>query len=123
MSPDRLLFGQAGFSAMVKAKDSTGRKLYPYIAPQNANGQAAFRFSSMEISGVTMYPAWALAASGIVSAKSFLFDRESVHGWASSPRRLDFDYQVKSVFVGIWGYAATVISDLNGLRVINYDPV
>lgn len=110
------------YKKLAAAVDSSGRKLFPIIAPQNATGQAASRFSSINVSGVTMYPAWALAATGTVAASSYLFDRESVHGWASAPRKLEFDHQVKSVFVGIWGYAATVISDLAGVREIVYDP-
>lgn len=111
------------FKKLAAAVDGNGRKLFPILAPQNATGTAAARFRSIDVSGVTVYPAWALAASGSVVASSYLFDRESVHGWASAPRKLDFDYQVKSVFVGIWGYAATVISDLAGVREITYDPV
>jgi len=110
------------YKRLAAAVDSSGRKLFPILAPQNASGTARSRYSAIDVSGVTMLPAWALAATGSVSAKSYLFDRESVHGWASAPRKLDFDYQVKSVFIGIWGYAAAVISDLAGVRVINYDP-
>ncbi len=64
-----------------------------------------------------------LAASGTVAASSYLFDRESVHGWASAPQRLTIDQtEVANVYVGLFGYKATAISDINGVREIVYDP-
>ncbi|MBM0274129.1 phage portal protein [Micromonospora tarensis] len=111
------------YKALAAAEDSTGRKLYPALGPANASGAARARWSALDINGIAALPAWALAASGAVVASSYLFDSESVHGWASAPNRLDFEYQVKSVEIAIWGYGATAISDLAGVREITYDPV
>ncbi|MER5703483.1 phage portal protein [Micromonospora sp. NPDC002296] len=111
------------YKALVAAVDDAGRRLYPAIGPSNSTGQARARWAALDLNGITAFPAWALAASGAVVASSYLFDSESVHGWASAPNRLSFEYQVKSIDVAIWGYRATAVSDLAGVREITYDPV
>jgi HK97 family phage prohead protease len=112
------------YKALAAAKDDSKRPLYPITGPQNANGTTVQRFSRIDVAGVDMLPAWALAASGAVVASSYLFDSQDVHGWASSPQRLDIDRtEVANVYIGIWGYKATAISDITGVREITYDPV
>jgi HK97 family phage prohead protease len=117
-------FAQADlYKGLAAAKDDNGRPLYPRLGPSNANGTASQRFAAMDVGGVTFLPAWALAASGSVVASSYLFDSADVHGWASAPQRLDFNIEVAHVYIGLWGYAATAISDITGVREITYDPV
>lgn len=119
-------FAQADlYTALRGAKDDAGRPLYPVIGPSNANGTTQSRFGAIDIGGVLFYPAWALAAAGqTAAASSYLFDREDVHGWASAPQRLTMDNaEVANVYLGIWGYKATAISDINGVREIIWDPV
>jgi hypothetical protein len=111
------------YKAMVAAKDDDGRPLYPVLGPANANGQSQSRFGAVDVSGSLFYPAWALAATGSVVASSYLFDREVVYGWASAPQRLQFEYRVGYVDLAIWGYKATAITDITGVREITYDPV
>jgi phage head maturation protease len=111
------------YKALVGATSADGRRLYPAIGPTNATGTVASRFGSLDINGVTALPAWALAATGTVVASSYLFDSGSVHGWASAPQRLTIDMtEVANVYIGIWGYKATAISDTAGVREILYDP-
>lgn len=110
------------YKALADATDADGRKLYPRIGPVNANGQVSDFFADMDIAGLRGRPAWALAASGTVAASSYLFDRNDVHGWASAPQRLQFEYRVAYVDVAIWGYKATANTDLTGVREIIYDP-
>jgi HK97 family phage prohead protease len=110
------------FKALVAAVDGNGRRLYPALGPQNANGTVRGRWAGVDVNGVAFLPAWALAASGSVSASSYLFDREVVHGWASAPQRLEFNIEVAHVYIGLWGYKATAISDVSGVREIVYDP-
>lgn len=111
------------YKALVAATSTDGRRLYPALGPSNATGTARSRFAALDINGVTALPAWALAATGTVAASSYLFDSETVHGWASAPNRLDITMtEVAHVYIGIWGYKATVISDLAGVREIVYDP-
>jgi HK97 family phage prohead protease len=111
------------YKALVAAVSADGRRLYPALGPTNAGGTVASRFGSLDINGVTAYPAWALAATGSVVASSYLFDSAVVHGWASAPQRLTIDQtEVANVYLGIWGYKATVISDVTGVREILYDP-
>lgn len=112
------------YKALVAAKDGDGRRLYPALGPSNASGSVRDRFGAIDINGVVALPAWALAATGSVVASSYLFDRESVHGWASAPQRLTIDnIEVANVYIGLWGYKATAISDIAGVREITYDPV
>jgi HK97 family phage prohead protease len=110
------------YKALVAATDADGRRLYPALGPANATGTARSRFAALDINGVVALPAWALAATGSVSASSYLFDSEVVHGWASAPQRLDFNIEVAHVYIGLWGYKATAISDVTGVREIVYDP-
>lgn len=111
------------YKALIAAKDGNGRPLYPALGPSNTNGTVGNRFGSIEIApGVVGFPAWALAASGTVAASSYLFDSESVHGWATPPQRLEFQYRVAYVDLAVWGYGAAAITDTNGVREISYDP-
>jgi hypothetical protein len=131
----RLQFVRGGFSmtdmftqvdlylALAGAKDNDGRPLFPVLGPSNANGQSRSRYSAIDVGGIAALPSWALAASGTVAASSYLLDRESVHGWASAPQQLQFEYRVAYVDVALWGYKATAITDINGVREITYDPV
>lgn len=111
------------YKALIAAKDTAGRRLYPAIGPQNASGTVSRRFAAVDVNGVTALPSWALAATGVVAASSYLFDREEVHGWASAPQRIDIDRtEVANVYIGLFGYVATAISDINGVREVIYDP-
>lgn len=112
------------YKALIAATDTAGRKLFPFLGASNATGTTNDFFSSILVAGLTARPAWALAATGAVTANSFLFDRGDVSGWATAPMRLTFDnIAVAKVHVGIWGYKALAITDLTGVRKIAYDPV
>lgn len=110
------------YKKLVAAEDSTGRPLLPPLGPQNTIGTARGRWSGLDVNGVAFLPAWALAASGTVAASSYLFDRASVWAWASVPQRLDFQFAVATIDMGLWGYKAGIITDLAGVREIIYDP-
>lgn len=112
------------YTALTGALDDAGRPLFPAIGPSNADGTVANRYASLNVNGVPFLPAWALAATGTVAASSYLFDRDAVDGWATPPRQLLMpEIEVAHVYVGIWGYKATAINDINGVREITYDPV
>jgi phage head maturation protease len=111
------------YKALANARDGDERRLYPALGPTNASGTARGRWAALDLNGVVANPAWALAASGAVVASSYLFDSESVHGWASTPQRLDFNIEVAHVYIGLWGYKAAAISDIAGVREVTYDPV
>jgi hypothetical protein len=121
----REAFGQVDlYKALTGATDADGRKLYPIIGPQNTSGQASTLFGSIDVAGTLWRPAWALAATGSVSANSYLFDADDVSGWATAPNRLTFEnVEVRYVHLGIWGYKATACTDTSGVRRIAYDPV
>jgi len=111
------------YKAMVKAKDSAGRRLYPSINPQNSVGQAMRGYTALDAHGKMWLPAWALAATGSVVASSYMFDPEKVCAWASAPERIDLQWRVAWVDIGVWGYKAFAITDFAGTREITYDPV
>lgn len=112
------------YKALASARDADGRRLYPALGPTNAAGTTRARWSALDLNGVSAYPAWALAASGAVAASSYLFDSDSVWGWASTPQRLDITLtEVAHVYIGLWGYKAGAITDIAGVREISYDPV
>lgn len=110
------------YKRLVAAVDTTGRPLLPIHNPTNVNGSARRFLSSVEIAGVEATPVWALAASSANVANSWLIDSSSVHAWASTPQRLDFQYRVALVDLAIWGYRAVAVSDLAGVRQVTYDP-
>ena len=111
------------YKALIAAKDTAGRKLFPVIGAQNATGTAEEFFSSVLVAGLVARPGWALAATGIVTANSFLFDRADVSGWATAPQRITMDnIAIATVTMGIWGYKATANTDATGVRKIAYDP-
>lgn len=112
------------FLALVDAVDAAGRPLFPMISPANANGTTDPMFAGVSVGGLKAKPAWALAASGAVPASSYLIDSKDVSGWASAPQRIVMDQlSVKSVQLGVWGYAAAAITDLTGVREVVYDPI
>ncbi len=111
------------YEALVAATDDAGAPLLPVLSPSNRNGASQARFGAVNLGGVDWLPAWALAATGDVVASSYLFDRAVVHGWASAPQRLTLDMtEVANIYLGVWGYQATAISDVSGVREITYDP-
>ncbi len=110
------------YKAMAAAKDSAGRRLYPEIGPQNANGTVDAGYRAIRAHGVNWLPAWALAATGTVAASSYMFDRQKVCGWATAPQRIDITWRVAWVDIGIWGYKAFAVTDFAGTREVIYDP-
>lgn len=125
------------YKKFVAAVDDNGRRLYPILAPQNANGTAQSRFRTLDLSGVTGVPSWALPSTAGSPNNSWLFDPAVVHGWASTPQRLEFPgtaavsvadpvgsyAPVAMVDLAIFGYKAFANSDIGGVRQVIYDTV
>lgn len=111
------------YKAMVAAKDTTGRRLYPTLGPVNTNGQTQDGYASIDAHGKLWIPSWATAATGVVAATSWMFDPDKVCLWASAPRQINLEWRVAWVDIGIWGYKAFGVTDFNGIRELVYDPV
>jgi HK97 family phage prohead protease len=123
------------YKKFVAAVDDVGRKLYAQINPQNANGQASRRFVTLDLAGVIGVPSWALPSTAGSPNNSWLFDPMVVHGWATTPQRLEFPgtaaattedpvgsyAPVAMVDIAIWGYKAFANSDIGGVRQVIYD--
>ncbi|MDF1705061.1 MAG: HK97 family phage prohead protease [Aeromicrobium sp.] len=106
------------FPALINAADSTGRSLLPVHAPQNADGSTTGAFDRVSIGGLTGRAAWALGTGN--AAKSYNFVPSSVYAWASAPRKFNFEYQVKSVDIAIWGYGAEAITRDSDVKPLDY---
>lgn len=111
------------YKAMVAAKDTTNRRLYPAIGAMNAGGTADPRYNWLDAHGKLWIPAWATAASGTVAASSWMADPDVVCLWASAPRRIDLEWRVAWVDMGIWGYKAFGVTDFTRTREVVYDPI
>ncbi|NUO56030.1 MAG: phage portal protein [Hamadaea sp.] len=106
------------YKAVVAAKDTAGRKLYPMLGPTNANGQVEPVLAAANVLGRTVRPAWALGSGN--DKNSYMFVPSSVWAWASAPKRFTFEYQVKSVDMAIWGYAASAVLRNTDVARIDY---
>jgi len=110
------------YKAMVNAHDTTGRRLYPSVGAVNAGGTADPRYGWLDAHGKLWVPAWATAASGIAPASSWMLDSDVACLWASAPQRLDLEWRVAWVDLGIWGYKAWAVTDYTRTRELIYDP-
>ncbi len=107
------------FPALVDAKDSQGRPLLPILGATNAQGETSGGFDRVQIGNQTGRAAWGLGSGA--PSRSFNFVPSSVWAWASTPKRFTFEYQVKSVDLAIWGYAAGAILRESDVKPIDYD--
>lgn len=110
------------YKTLALAKDADNRYLLPAVGPANAVGTAQNRYDGLNVNGIVGVPTWALPTSASNSANSYLLDRNDVAGWASPLTVENFDVQVKSVYIGVWGFQAFAIQDATGVRRIKYDP-
>lgn len=106
------------FPKLVDAADTTGRKLLPVLGPTNAQGSVAGGFDRVQLGSQTIRAAWALGST--VASKSYSFVPSSVWAWSSAPTRFTFEYQVKSVDLAIWGYAAGAVLRESDVKPIDW---
>lgn len=104
------------FSALVDAQDTAGRSLLPVLGPNNSDGQTAGGFDAVKLGTQDIKAAWALGTAGL--GKSYSFVPTSVYAWASAPKQFRFEYQVKSVDIGIWGYGAEAVTRQSDVQPI-----
>jgi hypothetical protein len=103
----------AAFTALATARDDNGRKLFPNVNPSNADGTRSALWTLDLGNGLT-------AVQVPTLTDSYLIERAAVYQWLSSPRKLNFDIQVKSVFLGFWQYSGEAIIDDAGIRQVTY---
>jgi hypothetical protein len=110
---DVLAAHPALFKALATARDTTGRKLFPAMGQAvNADGIGRGRYT-LDLNGLT-----AVKVTGLTN--SYLIEKGAVYQWISAPRKLNFDIQVKSVYLGLFQYAAEAIIDDDGVRKVTY---
>jgi HK97 family phage prohead protease len=110
------------YRLFARATDTSGRKLYPMFGPVNANGTVSPRFARLSIAGLEGYPVTSAAAPSNASSNSYLFDPAAIYAAASAPQRLEFQWQVRSVELAVWGYRVVEVIDNPGIRRVSYDP-
>lgn len=119
VSPDRLLIGQTGFSAMVHAKDGSGRKMYPFMGPQNASGTTGVASQSIDVSGLPGRPAWSLTTG---TDDVVTFNHVDAWAWESPLLMFRFD-EVQgpaNIVLALWAYFAFQILRYPGIHAIAY---
>jgi hypothetical protein len=111
------------FQKLEKAIDTTNRPLYPTLGAMNASGSTSEDSGTLNVRGKLFVPEWATAATGSAVASSWMHDPDVVGVWVSTPKRIDLEWRVAWVDIGIWGYKALAITDFTRTREITYDPV
>lgn len=106
------------FPALVDASDDAGRPLLPVVGPSNADGTTGGGFDRVQLGNLNIRAAWALGTG--VDKKSYNFVPSSVWAWASTPKKFVFEYQVKSIDMAIWGYAASAVTRASDVKPIDY---
>ncbi|MGV8967197.1 MAG: hypothetical protein ACOH2F_13050 [Cellulomonas sp.] len=108
------------YAALVAAKDTTGRPIFPQVAPSNANGTVSSKFTSVNVGGWNMAPAKSLGAT-TVNKKSYIFDPMFGGVWASNAQRIALpDSVATTANVGIFGYVGSAVLDATKIRKITY---
>jgi len=121
VAPDRLLLSQTGWSAAVRAKDSVGRKLFPYIGGEieNVNGSVGRGSQAIDVGGIAAVPAWALT-NGTDDAVTF----NHIDAWAWESPLLSFRFDEvqgpQNIVLAIWGYFAFQILRYTGINALAY---
>lgn len=100
------------FKALATARDADGRKLFSSVNPSNGDGTRTGR-GTLDLDGIT-----AVKVAGLTD--SFLIEQGAAYAWLQAPRKLTFDIQVKSIYIGLFGYAAEAVIDSAGVRKVTY---
>lgn len=101
------------FKAMYGALDTTGRKLVS-AAGQVVNGDGTNSgITSLSMDGLQVVRSKTTTAS-------YLIDPSCVYQWMSTPRKLDFDVEVRRVYMALWMYSAEAVIDTSGIVKITY---
>jgi hypothetical protein len=121
VAPDRILLSSRGFGSFTSAFDSSGRPLFPYLAPSNAPGTVGQSAQSLNIDGLAGTPAWALTAG---TDDVVVFNH--VDAWAWESPLLTFRFEEKagpeSIVLNLWGYFAFQILRYTGIHSIAHTP-
>ncbi|WP_062208829.1 hypothetical protein [Demequina oxidasica] len=114
----RALASSGLYGDLTTVTDSTGRRLYPQIAPTNANGTTADKYRRVNVGGYDLIPAGSL---GTTAKKSYVFDPAFGGIWHSGATRIALPETVAlGLRFGIWGYQATAALDTSKIRKITW---
>lgn len=109
------------YTELANAVDGQKRPLFPMINPSNANGTTGVRARALNVGGYTHVPAKSLGATN-TNMKSYVGDFAYAPFWASAPLQITLAPTVaKGLVVGLFGYTAGAILDVNRIRKITVD--
>lgn len=119
LTPDRMLASSTGYPALTKAVDGIGRSLFPFLAPQNAQGTAGRAAATLNVDGLACPNAWSLTAA---TDDVVLFNAVDI--LAGESPLLEFKFFEKggpeNVYLNIWGYFCMQILRYTGIHAIAY---
>lgn len=117
LAPNRIVASSTGFPALAKAKDASGRRLFPYLSPQNVGGQIGAAAQTLDVYGLACQPSYALTAG-----TDDVMVWNSVDLWAWESPLLTFRFEEKagpeSIVLNLWGYFAFQILRYTGLNAV-----
>jgi HK97 family phage prohead protease len=119
ISPDRLLAGPTGYSALVQAIDDIGRPMFPFMGPANVMGGVGRAGQSLSLDGLAVPNAWSMTST---ADDAVLFN--SVDMLVGESPLLEFKFFEKggpeNIYLNIWGYFAFQILRYTGIHAVNY---
>lgn len=116
-----LLASPDWWTAIKKARDTTGRSLYNAVAPQNAGGNVAVNSLRGEVEGLGLYVDPFLAAgSGLVDGSALVMTAEAARYWESPVRQIQVNNLADgSIEVEYYQYVAAHVVKSSGVRKFN----
>jgi len=122
ITPDRMLAGPTGYSALVRAVDDVGRPMFPFLAPANAGGTVGRAAGSLLVDGLAVPQAWSMTST---YNDVVLFN--SIDMLVGESPLLEFKFFEKSgpenIVLNIWGYFCFQILRYPGIHACNYTEV
>lgn len=121
-APTDALMSQEATTYLADAVDTTGRPLFPSVAPQNAGGLGNAVTQGWSIDGLPHRPAWAMTGSGDGDAQVVTLNQSDVWVWESPLLTFRFDEKQgpANIELNIFGYfGAHVLRPvgLSGMRI------
>lgn len=116
-----LLASPDWWTAIKKARDTTGRSLYNAVAPQNAGGSVSVNSLRGEVEGLGLFVDPFLASgSGLVDGSALVMTGEAARYWESPVRQIQVNNLADgSIEVEYYQYVAAHVVKSSGVRKFN----
>jgi hypothetical protein len=122
--PTGALIGQAVTGHLARAKDDTGRYLYPSVGAQNSSGLGNALTQSWNIDGLPHVPAWAITG-GSENYEAIILNRADVWAWESPTLMFRFEEKQGPALVelALFGYYAVHVLRPAGIFAVVHEEV